>query len=326
MRIQFICLAVMITGMTRVKAQLLQQPYKAKLSAEKSVSATIFPVLREETGAETLVSAHYQAPFHNRFKYDVQVSTIERMYPTGVTFALRDNHTMITQALDKEVALSSRLTPSMKINVSGTIMWDNASGAKVTDAWAFSLSFTMVNKSTVTLRGESRKDDVNEAFEIKDVTIPTGEFLFNTLSVYYTGSSDKRASLYLEGTAGSHYGHERYTVRVGERWKITDRIEVQGDVEFSRVSNDYLLTGYLTRLKMCWQVNKRVTAGVLGLNNSFLELSAVIGSIQWTRERHSLRVEYRELRDDSFRSVETSHPMFCSHVMIHYRYLIRDGK
>lgn len=311
----------------RLYAQFPGRTQESKLSEEGNVTVTHLTVLNKEGVADNLVSLAYSVLHRDEWASKVEISSIEKMNSTGVPFALRDHHTWVSQSIEKKIRTDHQHMSEISVQLASVLMWNKYSGEIATQTQSLTTCISFSNKSILEFGFGYRYDKMHDPLEIKSIIIPEGSNSFNTAFFHFKGSSEKKAGLFTEGTVGKHYHLSRYSLRIGERLRLTSRVELQGDVEISRISgNETTVTGYLVRGKVDWHPIKTVEINMVVLGNSFLGLSAVMGAVTWTHKHHQFKAEYRELRDASLQYLETSHPLFSSRILLQYRYFIKSEK
>jgi hypothetical protein len=284
------------------------------------VSATESPVIRKDRGPMSLVTVALQTPIRDNWNYSAEVSAIERFNTSGVIVAPRGKHISAYQALVRNFKNTSKAFPSAMVQASNFIIWNEKSFEAVTQQWDLSGRVSMRNGSSFSFLIQQRSDKVDESFSLGELEISSNPYRYHNFSLRYSGRAKSRFVPFVEVTTGSYYmDSDRYSIRVGERVKLTPKLRGFVDVEFSKVSGEVVIHGILTRLKLDYAMSKKISTGIFVVNNTFSEFNGLLAYVQFTADRHVFRMEYREVRDD-FRFVESTHPFFSSNVLFQYRY------
>lgn len=288
------------------------------------ISATESPVIRKDRGPMSLFTVALQTPIGDNCNYSAEVSSIERFNTSGVMVAPRGKHISIYQAVGRSFKSLKRTFPSAVLQASNFMIWNEKSFDLVTRQWDLSAQVKMRNGSSFGFLILQRSDKVDESFSLGELEIGDNQYRYHSLSIRYTGRPTMRFVPFIDVTTGTYYmNSDRYSVRVGERVKLTPKLKGFVDVEFSTVSGEVVTHGILTRLKLDYTMNKKISTGLFVVNNTFSEFNGLLAYVQFTTDRHVFRMEYREVRDD-YRFVDSTHPFFSSNVLFQYRYTLMN--
>lgn len=318
LRIIFICI---LMDAPNLFAQLPMQTFTTSLNNREKVSAVLFPVIQDHS-PRSLATVGYSTRISG-FNYAAEVSTIERFNTSGAAIAPRANHVSAYQSVGHELGSRNNSHARVKLEASNFMIWDRTF-SEVTRQWEVSGRLRFVNGKSIGLSILQRHDRVEDMFSVGRFEVGKGHHLLRNVTMRYSGNSKSRFIPYAEVVTGSYYGSAmRYAVRLGEHFKFTPKLKGFADVEFNRLVGETMAMGYLVRSNLEYTASKKISTGVFVVHNTFSQFNGVLAYAQFTKECHSLKVEYREVRID-FRFVETSHPFFASHVLLQYRYTLMN--
>ncbi|MBX2963119.1 MAG: hypothetical protein KF687_11455 [Cyclobacteriaceae bacterium] len=313
-------IVLMYTGAKILLAQLPSSSASVNLSGNESASVVVSPVIWKDRGPTSLLAAAYQISHRNRWKYFTEVSGIERFNTSGVTIPSRGKHISLWQSVGRTIHLESSTFTSIALTASAFLIWDEQTLENVTRQWDVEGSLQLKNGSSLSVSAQQRWDRMKESISLGDCRVRAGDHSMNVIVLRYLAPVRTAFVPYVEAVAGTYYGcANRYSFRVGERFKVSRSVSGFADLEFSHVASEQTATGFMSRLKLDWTATKALSTGFFLLNNSFSHFNGVLTYVQFLQGQHCLRVEYREMRD-KWRWVESTHPFFSSHVLVQYSY------
>jgi hypothetical protein len=303
-------------------AQLLVRSSHADLGSEKEVLVTLSPVVREDRGAMSLVTVAYGAPLTQSVSYTVEVSGIERFNTSGVVVAPRGEHISVYQSASYKPVHGGAANSPLVFTLSGFGIWDEHTLENVTREWDMDTQVTLGDRSIIGFTAVQRTDEISSPIRLGDHTVTPGNHTMRHAMLRYSAPANPRFTPYAEVVAGTYYANTaRYSLRAGEHFNLWRRLSGFADAEFSRVEGEKPVHGWMVRVKMDWKINNHFSTGAFVLNNSFKAFNGVLAYVQYARPHHSLRLEYREVRD-AWSWEESTHPFFSSHVLVQYRYTV----
>ena len=284
-----------------------------------AVTMAVSPVVRKDGGTGTLVTAGFSKSTA-RWKYITEVSGVERFNTSGVVVASRGHHISLFQSVRRIVTSGHHNSTSLYVGFSGFLILDERTLENVTRQWDMEGRAKLKNGSTVSVQAIHRWDRIEESFSLGRMQIPADDHTLSLVTVTYAAPRGTRFMPFAELAAGTYYtGAPRYSVRAGERFTLTRTLSGMADLEYSLVNGEQPVTGIMTRLKIDWKINRLASTGLFLLNNSFKDFNGLLVYAEVSKRKHTLRVEYREMRDQ-WAWVESTHPFFASHVLVQYTF------
>jgi VCBS repeat-containing protein len=308
--------AFWLTGLLLVSTDAYCQ-WPARTAESKNLSVIINRTVNNDIRLNDFVfMLNYRATLSNAWVMEAGISTVERVYTHAVSFASRINS--LSSALSVSKSFNNHCVQFSTFTVRDRLT-RNAVVRALTGHW----KYTFGNSATVVVKGETRNEHVDASFLVtNELEVTSTNYQFKNVTVSVHGNDNRKLSEYVELTLGEHYGFKRQAIRIGERIKPVSSLLVYADVELNRVGDEHFTEGALTRLGVDWKVSRIFTASVFSVHNSFSLYSAFMGFIQYQSGHHSVKLEYRELRDPEFQLVETSGFWFASRIMFRYAFTI----
>jgi hypothetical protein len=313
-----------ICGAVKVYGQLPGYTATAKVKDENFATTTVSPIVRKDKTPASLVTVLYQTPMGRGAHYTAEVSTIERFNTSGAAIADRGNHLSAYQAVDYTIKYPGSSFPEIKVHISNFLIWDMPTFRAMTQQWELCGGLKFSNQSSVDVMFWQRADQVEEPFTLGKVVIGPDEHVLRNITIRYSSKMRGRFRSYIEATKGVYYMRaSRHSIRLGEKVKLTPKLSGFVDVEFTQIAGENIVEGYLSRMQLEYKINKELRAGLFAVNNTFSHFNGVLAYVQFTRNHHTFKVEYREVRTD-FRFVESTHPFFASHALVQYRFTLMN--
>jgi hypothetical protein len=311
-----------LLGWGEVCAQLLPRALNLTLPEGGKISGVEAPVVRQNKKATSLISIAITLPINRQVKYSTEIASIERFNDSGVAFISRSNHWLAYQSLayDFNNRPSSFLKPALVL--SSYSFMDNQSFNPVTQHWELIGNLEFINKSSIQILYQYRRDQLFESFSLSKLHIHGDQVTYRSVSLRFNAKPGYQSIPFIETRLGYYYQHSRfYSIRLGNAFSISPRLNGYADIEFSQVRGEVRVQGIVTRLRMDYKINKAFSTGFYMLNNSYGLFNGLLLYLELNKGNHTIRLEYREKRNE-FHFTESVHPFFASHLMIQYRYVI----